>query len=268
MFSDMRLGLRSTNVVRRLALLASLLGTIATTAQAQSSAVDLQNVSPNNVSREEMALSPPFCPDAQSYGSGTPGNPSPTQKRWVALMGPDFWHIHHYCWGQIKLQRALRRSTPAQARKFLLESTRSEYYYVILNVAHDFIMLPEIYTRIGEVELRLARPAEAEKAFAKARSLKPDYWPAYSHMAEFLIGAGKKNEAKALIKLGLEYSPASKILREQYRVVGGNPSDIVPRKLAEDTESEGTETSSAPSAEQAKAKDLVTDQSPPAKSEQ
>ena len=35
-------------------------------------------------------------------------------------------------------------------------------------------------------------------------------------------------EAKQLVQSGLEYSPNSRVLREQYRSLGGNPSDIKP----------------------------------------
>lgn len=46
---------------------------------------------------------------------------------------------------------------------------------------------------------------------------------------EFLINTGNQTEAKRLVKEGLEYSPNAKRLREQYRQLGGNPSEIVPK---------------------------------------
>ena len=100
---------------------------------------------------------------------------------------------------------------------------------MVKNSPRTFVLLPEIHTRIGELELHLARHHEADQSFAKARALKPDYWPAYSHWAEFLIKSGQRAEAKQLVKSGLEYSPNSRVLTEQYRMLGGKPSEIVPR---------------------------------------
>mgnify|MGYP000935892828 CR=1 FL=1 len=183
-----------------------------------------------NMTAAELAAAPLYCPYTQSFGrSGTPDAPSVEAKRWVAILGPTFWHLHHYCWGKMHLQRAMRSTTTEQERKHLLGTVVGDYSYVVRNGTRDFILLPEIYVGIGEIELRLARPQEASRAFTEARTLRPDYWPAYSHWAEFLIRSGQKAEAKQLVKTGLEYNPDAKTLREQYRLLGGNPSEIVPR---------------------------------------
>ena len=106
------------------------------------------------------------------------------------------------------------------------ESARGDLGYVIDNSAPDFIMLPEIYTRLGDVQLLLKKPNRAKIAFAKARELKPDYWPAYSHWAEFLMNIGRRPEALKIVASGLAYSPDAKVLLEQFRLLGGKPSDI------------------------------------------
>jgi tetratricopeptide (TPR) repeat protein len=183
-----------------------------------------------NMTAAELAAAPRYCPYTQGYGrSGTPDAPSAEAKRWVAIMGPTFWHLHHYCWGKMHLQRAMRSSVTEQERKHLLGTVVGDYRYVIGNAKRDFILLPEIYAGIGEVELRLGRPQEASRAFAEARALKPDYSPGYSHWAEYLMRSGQKAEAKQLVRTGLEYNPDAKTLREQYRLLGGNPSEIVAR---------------------------------------
>jgi len=183
-----------------------------------------------NVTPAEMAAVPRYCPYTPAYGnSGTPGTPSAEAKPWVAIMGPTFWHIHHYCWGKLNLLRAMRSTATEQERAHLLGTVVGDYRYVTQRAPRDFILLPEILAGIGEVELRRGRPQEASRAFAEARELKPDYWPAYSHWAEFLVRSGQKAEAKQLVRTGLEHNPDAKTLREQYRLLGGNPSEIVPR---------------------------------------
>lgn len=188
-------------------------------------------MAPENPTAEEAALLPRYCLATVPWGQpGARDSPSPGARRWVAIMGDGFWSVHHYCWGLANRQRALRSSTPPQTRMFLLgASVRGDFEFVIKNAPKNFVLLPEVYTALGEVELRVARPNDANISFARARAIKPDYWPAYAYWAEFLINSGHRAEAKELVKSGLEYSPNSRTLQEQYRRLGGKPSDIVPK---------------------------------------
>lgn len=239
--------------LRRLALASALMAT-----------ATIVTAMPDNITDEEMALIPRYCPYTQSFGkSGFRGGPSPQAKPWLAVMGDGFWAVHHYCWGQINLQRALRSTTTSQQRKHLLETVRADYGYAVKNAPKNFILLPEIYTRLGEVEVRLARHRDAEQSFAKARALKPDYWPAYSHWAEVLMGSGRRAEAKQLVKSGLEYSPNSRVLSEQYRLLGGKPSEIVPKVKPQASESLAGEASTSPPSEDKTPPDKSADDAPP-----
>ncbi len=178
---------------------------------------------PDNITEAEMAIIPPYCPYSQSWNYVSNG---PETKRWVSVLGNTFHAIHHYCWAQINLQRSFRIGLTEQERRALLISVRDDYSYVIENAKPGFVLLPEIMSRLGEVEVRLSKIREANQSFSIARKIKPDYWPAYSHWAEYLIKTGKKNEAKSLVKTGLEYSPNSRVLREQFRLLGGDPLTI------------------------------------------
>lgn len=194
---------------------------------------------PNSITSEEMALIPRYCAYAQSFADHV----RPEAKQWAARMGEEGFHaIHHYCWGQINLMRAMRAGMSRQERDHLLSTIVSDYDFVINHAAiaqKNFVLLPEILTGKGEVQLLLSRPNDANKSFAQARVLKPDYWPAYSGWAEFLIRAGKTTEAKIIVKSGLEFSPNSRTLRELYRLLGGDPSTIVPKAKPSGPESSG-----------------------------
>ncbi|SBT09910.1 conserved exported hypothetical protein [Candidatus Accumulibacter aalborgensis] len=238
-----------------------------TLASALMATASIATAMPDGITDEEMALIPIYCPYTQSFGKaagGFRGAPSPLQKPWVAVMGDGFWAVHHYCWAQINLQRALRSSTTSQQRKHLLETVRADYGYVVKNSPKNFILLPELHTRLGEVEVRLVRYREADQSFAKARALKPDYWPAYSHWAEVLINAGKRAEAKQLVKTGLEYSPNSRVLIEQYRLLGGKPSEIVPKVRPKASESPPGEASTPAQPEEEALPDKAVNAAPPA----
>ena len=177
---------------------------------------------PADITESEMKLLPPYCKDTQSFGYGDAySNTSPRAGYWVSLMGHTFWHMHHYCWAEITMNRSRKARLSTQQRNSLWESALRDYWYVPRNAPKDFILLPEIYTKIGQVELLLDRPNKADDAFTRARDLKPDYWPAYSHWVEFLMQNRKRAEAMKMVREGLEHAPRSKVLREQYRVLGG-----------------------------------------------
>jgi len=182
---------------------------------------------PKDIEESEMQLIPAYCPDTMGFQYGDAyTRTSPRASHWVALMGDSFWHMHHYCWGMINLNRARRAGVPAQAKRGLLEEVRGDFQYVTNNSPKNFVMLPEVYTRLGEVELMLQQPNRALIAFQRAAQQKPDYWPAYSHWAEYLIRVGKRQEALKTIIAGLAYSPESKVLLELFKVSGGKPSDM------------------------------------------
>ncbi len=187
---------------------------------------------PKNITKAEMALIPKYCPDTMGFGYGDAHfNTSPRAPHWVSMLGKDFWNLHHYCWALINLSRTNRHGFPKQLRNGILQDVLNDYRYVLDRAAPDFILAPEILTRVGEAELKLVRPERADEAFARARQIKPDYWPAYSQWIEYLIAQGRRPEAKSLAQEGLEYSPKVKTLQEQYRLLGGDPALIVPKPL-------------------------------------
>lgn len=195
-----------------------------------ASATDSRSGQPDNVTAAEMALLPKYCADAQSFGYGDAyTNTSPNAPKWVALMGKGFWAIHHYCWALVNLSRVQKPSMPATVRQFQREYAIDDMKYVIHNTGPDFVMLPEIYTKMGEVYLSLKRPVEAREVFAKARSLKPDYWPPYYHWADHLNRTGQKTEARETVEEGLSYSPGAKPLQMLLTTLGGDPASIRPR---------------------------------------
>ncbi len=202
---------------------------------------------PQNITDAEMALIPRYCPDTMGFNYGDAyHNTSPNANKWVGLMGKGFWAVHHYCWALIDLQRASRHNISPQMRQGLLESVVSDCRYVVNNTQPDFILLPEILTRIGEVEIRLSHPDAADQAFSRARELKPDYWPAYSHWVEYLIKIGRRSEALKVVRSGLSFSPNAKVLLEQYRLLGGKRSDIPKpvEKKSQDIDAEAVESNS------------------------
>jgi tetratricopeptide (TPR) repeat protein len=162
------------------------------------------------------------------------------------MMGRGFWAVHHYCWAQIRLMRIQGPSTSQVVKQGTRELALGDLNYVVANSPSDFILLPEIYTKMGQLQLDLKRPLAANKSFAMARSLKPDYWPAYFHWAWYLHTVGQRANAKQLTEEGLSYAPDSKTLRKLLSDLGGDPNSVKRKSLPADSAPNST-----PSAEPA-----------------
>jgi len=182
---------------------------------------------PESITNVELKLLPEYCADTQTFnGYGMqPYNWSPNAPKWLSLMGQGFWSMHHYCWALIRLGR-IKMSTPPVIQKGLRQAALSDLGFVVQNSPPDFVMLPEIYTKIGEVELGLRKESDAQQAFEQARALKPDYWPAYSLWAQHLMIIGRRADARSVVEAGLAHAPNSKTLQSMYRDLGGDPAAV------------------------------------------
>lgn len=208
---------------------------------------------PNDITPGEWALAPEFCPDVQGFRYGDQyHNTSPRAGYWVSLMGDNFWHMHHHCWAVINLKRANAAGISASQRRALLIGAKNDFGYVIRNARPDFVMLPEIFTRMGDVQVLLGEHGGAMEAYQWARKLKPDYWPPYVRWAEVLDKIGKKKEALALVEQILRITPNDPIVQGHYKRLGGNPVAFVrnlpPAPVAAASAASAAETTADPAA--------------------
>lgn len=163
---------------------------------------------PENITRGEMARLPEYCPDSQTFDKvGFPENPTPRQRRWVAMMGKPFWAIHHYCWALVAANRAAVAGVTKQERDYLLKSAISDIYFVFNQSGPDFVLLPELYFRVGEYYTRLDKPVEADSYFERSIASKRDYWPAYIGQAKLQGRLGRPENAVSILRQGLELMP-------------------------------------------------------------
>ncbi len=186
-------------------------------------AADAKLPDPNSLPTEsEWQLLPVYCIDTQGfkYGRGQ----SPNAAKWVAMMGETFWTLHHYCFGILKFNRSQMLGYPPVIRRGLLASALNEFAYVIGRMPENYILAPEIYTYVGRAHLLLNQPDDAEDAFAKARKVKPDYWPAYTWWATYLADHGQKEQARAIATEGLQHAPGSRTLQLIMRDLGKETS--------------------------------------------
>jgi tetratricopeptide (TPR) repeat protein len=170
---------------------------------------------PLNITRGEVALLPPYCPDSQTFGlQGFREGPHPKQQVWIAEMGQTFWAIHHYCWALVSASRAKRAGVSAQQRVGLYQAAIADSYYVLEHSQPDFVLLPEIYLRMGQFAIGAGDPVRAAEFFEKSRERKPDYWPAYVELANLNISLGRKQVALEAVQAGLLAVPDQANLKE------------------------------------------------------
>lgn len=191
----------------------------------------LPAVALRDVTQGELALTPAFCQDVQSINGWTKevGTRSPRAEHWLSLMGETFWAMHHYCWGLIKMQRARAPGATPQVRAFLRRSAIDEYQYVLRHSPPEFVLLPEIYYRIGESYVALEQPQLALIEFEKSRAVKADYWPAYAAAAESLLALGRRDEARRMVAAGLEQVPDQQTLTELAQRISSNKLGAAPK---------------------------------------
>jgi hypothetical protein len=165
---------------------------------------------PNGFTWGELAILPPYCADTQGTVwdiKGNGGPLAPNTPKWVAMMGEDFFHVHHYCYGLRHLLHAQAAGENTARGKDFLRRAQREFAYMFRAASPSMLLMPEIHLKDGEVHLKLGNLQEANLSFERARTLKPDYWPAYTRWADVLVGLKLHDAARKLLEEGLAHSP-------------------------------------------------------------
>jgi tetratricopeptide (TPR) repeat protein len=184
----------------------------------------------------EVALLPKYCIHTQLFRDNVPGGNNQAEiHRWYAVMGETFHHMHHYCWGLMKLHRAKALARDARVRRFNYASAIGEFDYVLARAKPNFVLLPEILVRRGEALLGLGRHAQALAEFERAIELKPDYWPAYAQISDHYKSVGELAKARQALEDGLQHAPDAKGLRRRLQELEERPAAAAPARRAPST---------------------------------
>lgn len=188
----------------------------------------VQAATPENITAGEIALLPEYCPLTQTF---TRDDPRAASVRSPARLlherlGRSYLGLHHYCNGLIDVMRSRVAGVTPYKRRALLTFALNEYQYVIDNSTPDFVLLPEIYLRVGEAHVELLDYRQALDAFAKSRTLKPDYWPPYARWSAVLLRLGKRAEALTHLEEGLRLMPNERGLIDTYTRMGGTTARL------------------------------------------
>lgn len=173
-----------------------------------------------NMSKEEYQLLPPYC---RNQGNVAPNYFKPdSMEKWRSRLGTDYAHIHHYCWGIVEIARFYKAGQAGNERKFQLTEAVSDILFSIERSTPEFVLLPEMYTKLGEAYLGLRDDKNAEIAFKKAWEANPGYWPPYVWWSQRLLKQGKVREALAIAEEGKRNAPDSKSLDKLIEEIKGS----------------------------------------------
>ena len=112
----------------------------------------------------EVAMLPRYCASTQLFRNAVPGGNDPTARaEWEAILGPTFIHMHHYCFGLMKTNRAVLLSRDPVTRRFYLGDAVTEFDYVITRAPADFVLLPEILTKKAQNLVMLGKGPLADR---------------------------------------------------------------------------------------------------------
>jgi hypothetical protein len=171
----------------------------------------------------EVALLPRYCLYTQTFRERVPGaNDAAAIESWYSHMGPVFHHMHHYCIGLMKTNRALLLSREAHTRRYYLADAVTEYDYVIDRSPPDFVLLPEIRTNKGRNLVLLEKGPLAVMEFGRAIESKNDYWPPYAYLSDYYKQLGDAKKARELLEQGLSHVPDAKGLQRRLAELGPN----------------------------------------------
>jgi tetratricopeptide (TPR) repeat protein len=164
----------------------------------------------------EIYLLPRYCVYTLTFRRKLPRADTASEvERLTKELGPTFGHLHHYCWGLMKTNRANLLARTEQDRLYYLRDSLGEFDYVIDRSPLDFRLLPEILTKKGDTLIRLDRAGEGMLEFQRAIKIKPDYWQAYAAMSDHYKETGQIAKAREWLEKGLSAAPNAKTLKER-----------------------------------------------------
>lgn len=181
------------------------------------------------VTREELALMPPYCTAYYGHFYGLPRlEDSPLR----STIPPGCPSIHHYCDGLKAMIRVDKNRVESShwlhlaIQSFRTAAQRKDWSSCSLR--------PEAYMNLGKALLRKSRSggtsaAEGVANLMKAIELKPDYIPAYYALSYYYSDSGNKEKALDVVEDGLRHVPESEGLLQRFKKLGGKtpPTPLV-----------------------------------------
>ena len=167
-------------------------------------------------SAAELSLLPPFCQVKLNPNS------SPADiKLYSGKIGPDFGHIHHYCFALNFVNRYKRSfgNKPDQNHNF--QSAMQNFGYIFTHSSPTFWMRPEMHVQKGKLLVAANRNVEAVSEFEQALQKNQNYVEAYIALSDLYKNTGQQLKSITAVEQALQLAPSSKSLQRKYNQLTG-----------------------------------------------
>ena len=156
------------------------------------------------VSAQEILQMPPFC---RGLSIGNFQKNARKYKKNIKMPGQ---HTQHFCHG---MKSIIRRN---------YETAVKEFNYVQTHSTRQHVLIPATSLYKAEALGKLGKVGEALTEYYKAIQFKNNYTQAYYRLANYYLTLNQKERALETIKLGLKYSPNSKLLKKRLQKLQKN----------------------------------------------
>jgi tetratricopeptide (TPR) repeat protein len=153
----------------------------------------------------DIAVLPPYCRARML------NDKDPSFKEWNHRLGPDFIHIHHYCFGLYKTNKG-NMTLDKGEKEELYTSAIGEMEYLFAHASPTFKMLPRISYDQGQLYEKRGKTGEAMQAYQKSINLNPKLPMPYAALSDLFKKQKNNKEAILILEQGLKYKPTSKAL--------------------------------------------------------
>lgn len=164
----------------------------------------------------ELSILPPFCQTKLS-SSSSPAD----QILYSGKIGPDWKHIHHYCFALNFSNRYKRSFANKGDQLFYLQSAMGEFEYIFTHASPTFWMRPEMHVQKGKLLAAAKRNIEAISEFEQALQKNPNYVEAYAALSDLYNNTGQKSKSITAVEEALQRAPNNKSLQRQYKQLTG-----------------------------------------------
>jgi tetratricopeptide (TPR) repeat protein len=172
------------------------------------------HATPFNPSAEEFSVLPAFC---KAKLGADPNN----VRLYADSIGPDWLHIHHYCFGLGFTNKFFKDFGNSMAQRDDVKQAVSNYDYVLEHAAPDFWMRAEIGTQKARILQAAKHNVEAIDALDIALKANADYAPAYALLSDIYRDMNQKQKALEAVEKGLQRVPLDKPLQRRYKTLSG-----------------------------------------------
>lgn len=172
---------------------------------------------------DEIIALPAFCKAKLS--------PDPSDDiQYSGMIGPDWLHIHHYCFALNFTNRYYKYYDKNERRTFLKDAL-GNYDYMFSHATPNFWMRPEIHTQKAMLLAAAKQYAAAINDLQQALKDNPNYAPAYATLSDIYADLGQKQKSVAAVEQGLQHVPDAVPLQRRYKQLTGKT--FVPPTSAE-----------------------------------